>query len=85
MLSRAIQWISDWFYLTSPLIVLIGFPLVLAASMWRSWSHAGDLALDWRDKLLRLTIFGLVVVALGFVAWLLAPPPSGSGWDLTAP
>lgn len=85
MLSRAIQWISDWFYLTLPLIVLVGFPVVLAASMWRSWSRADEFALDWRYKLLRLAILALAVVAAGFVAWLLTPPPSGSGWDLMAP
>lgn len=81
MLQRTIQWISDWFYPTLPLIILVG----LAVSMWRSWSHKGGFVLGWRDKLLRLAILGLVVVALGFAAWLLTPAPSPSGWDLTAP
>ena len=84
MFDQLVDLITSFFYRYSPLLILG----VLVVPLWWSWSHKGEFALSWKDKLLRPAMLFILIIAGFALASVLAnrtnpssSPNSPVTWD----
>jgi len=77
MFDRFLELIISYLWQFSPLLFLG----LLVAPLWLSWSHKGEFALSWKDKLTRIVLLFVLIMAVLALASLIADHSAALKWS----